>query len=98
MSAIPCSMARESRDAPPHAPMTIHVPAHQARLSAIAAAFIILPVVGSEKPTIYGHSGASGYRPEHTLASYRLAARMGAVLVARHEPAIGGTTDVAGHP
>jgi glycerophosphoryl diester phosphodiesterase len=62
-------------------------------------------------PTIYGHRGASGYRPEHTLASYRLAARMGAdyiepdlvetkdhVLVARHEPAIGGTTDVAQHP
>jgi glycerophosphoryl diester phosphodiesterase len=63
------------------------------------------------KPTIYGHRGAPGYRPEHTLASYRLAARMGAdyiepdlvmtkdhVLVVRHEPAIGGTTDVAKHP
>ena len=64
-----------------------------------------------DRPTIYGHRGASGYRPEHTLASYRLAARMGAdyiepdlvatqdgVLVARHEPAIGTTTDVAAHP
>src|SRR3954451_12270678 len=63
------------------------------------------------QPTIYGHRGAAGYRPEHTLASYRLGARMGAdyiepdlvmtkdhVLVARHEPAIGGTTDVAKHP
>jgi glycerophosphoryl diester phosphodiesterase len=62
-------------------------------------------------PTIYGHRGASGYRPEHTVGSYRLAARLGAdyiepdlvptkdgVLVARHEPAIGGTTDVADHP
>jgi glycerophosphoryl diester phosphodiesterase len=62
-------------------------------------------------PTIYGHRGAAGYRPEHTLASYRVAARLGAdyiepdlvstkdhVLVARHEPAIGGTTDVADHP
>jgi glycerophosphoryl diester phosphodiesterase len=61
--------------------------------------------------TIYGHRGAAGYRPEHTLASYRLAARMGAdyiepdlvstkdhQLVARHEPAIGATTDVADHP
>ncbi len=60
---------------------------------------------------IVGHRGASGYRPEHTLASYELAARMGAdyiepdlvttkdrVLVARHEPEIGGTTDVAKHP
>ncbi|NIJ14934.1 glycerophosphoryl diester phosphodiesterase [Saccharomonospora amisosensis] len=60
---------------------------------------------------VVGHRGASGYRPEHTLASYELAARMGAdyiepdlvttkdgVLVARHEPEIGGTTDVASHP
>ena len=63
------------------------------------------------KPLVIGHRGASGYRPEHTLASYELAARMGAdyiepdlvttkdgVLVARHEPEIGGTTDVASHP
>ncbi|MEV6348896.1 glycerophosphodiester phosphodiesterase [Actinoplanes sp. NPDC051851] len=60
---------------------------------------------------VVGHRGASGYRPEHTLASYELAARMGAdymepdlvitkdgVLVCRHEPEIGGTTDVAAHP
>jgi glycerophosphoryl diester phosphodiesterase len=65
----------------------------------------------ADKPTIYGHRGAAGYRPEHTLGSYRLAARMGAdyiepdlvstkdgALVARHEPAIGATTDVASHP
>jgi glycerophosphoryl diester phosphodiesterase len=62
-------------------------------------------------PIVIGHRGAAGYRPEHTLASYELAARMGAdyvepdlvvtsdgVLVCRHEPEIGGTTDVAGHP
>jgi glycerophosphoryl diester phosphodiesterase len=62
-------------------------------------------------PLVIGHRGASGYRPEHTLASYRLAIEMGAdyiepdlvatkdhVLVARHENEIGGTTDVAGHP
>jgi glycerophosphoryl diester phosphodiesterase len=66
---------------------------------------------GHDSFTIVGHRGASGYRPEHTLASYELAARMGAdyiepdlvvtrdgVLVARHEPEIGGTTDVANHP
>ncbi|HEX8157854.1 MAG TPA: glycerophosphodiester phosphodiesterase [Solirubrobacteraceae bacterium] len=58
-----------------------------------------------------GHRGASGQRPEHTLASYELAARMGAeyiepdlvatrdgVLVARHENEISGTTDVAERP
>ena len=62
-------------------------------------------------PIVIGHRGASGYRPEHTLAAYRLAIAMGAdyiepdlvstkdgVLVARHENEIGGTTDVAEHP
>lgn len=64
-----------------------------------------------ERFLVIGHRGASGYRPEHTLASYELAARLGAdyiepdlvttkdrVLVARHEPEIGETTDVAAHP
>lgn len=63
------------------------------------------------RPLVIGHRGASGYRPEHTLASYELAARMGAeyiepdlvttrdgVLVARHEPEISETTDVGAHP
>ncbi|MET9970954.1 glycerophosphodiester phosphodiesterase [Streptomyces sp. NPDC006356] len=64
------------------------------------------------RPTIIGHRGASGYRPEHTLGSYQLALDMGADiveagdlvptkdghLVCRHEPEIGGTTDVAEHP
>src|SRR5262245_34663232 len=63
------------------------------------------------RPLIIGHRGASGYRPEHTLASYELAARLGAdfvepdlvstkdgVLVARHENDITGTTDVASRP
>ncbi|MFC4071254.1 glycerophosphodiester phosphodiesterase [Actinoplanes subglobosus] len=66
---------------------------------------------GRTKPLVVGHRGASGYRPEHTLASYELAARLGAdylepdlvitkdgVLVCRHEPEIGGTTDVASRP
>jgi glycerophosphoryl diester phosphodiesterase len=60
---------------------------------------------------VIGHRGASGHRPEHTLAAYELAARMGAdyvecdvvstadrVLVCRHENEISGTTDVAAHP
>ena len=63
------------------------------------------------EPLVIGHRGASGYRPEHTLESYRTAIEMGAdyvepdlvptkdgVLVARHENEIGGTTDVAAHP
>jgi glycerophosphoryl diester phosphodiesterase len=60
---------------------------------------------------VIGHRGASGYRPEHTLAAYKFAARLGAdyiepdlaitkdgVLVARHEPEIEDTTDVEQHP
>ncbi|MBN3586095.1 glycerophosphodiester phosphodiesterase, partial [Algoriphagus aestuarii] len=56
---------------------------------------------------IISHRGASGHRPEHTLASYELGARYGGDfievdlvatadghLIARHEPEIGQTTDV----
>ena len=59
-------------------------------------------------PLVIGHRGASGYRPEHTLAAYEQAivqcadyiepdvvATRDGVLVARHENEIGGTTDVA---
>jgi len=60
---------------------------------------------------VIAHRGASALRPEHTLAAYAQAMLDGAdwiepdlvmtrdgVLVARHENAIGGTTDVASHP
>ena len=62
-------------------------------------------------PIVIGHRGASGLRPEHTLASYELAIEQGAdfiepdlvltrddVFVARHENDITETTDVATHP
>ena len=68
-------------------------------------------LVPSRPPVVIGHRGAPGHRPEHTLASYALAARLGAdflepdlvatadgVLVARHEPELGGTTDIASRP
>ncbi len=61
--------------------------------------------------TIIGHRGAPGYRPEHTMASYRLAIAMGVdavepdlvmtadgVLVVRHESDLRSTTDLADHP
>jgi len=64
----------------------------------------------AQLPIVIGHRGASGYRPEHTLASYELAIEMGAdyiepdlvstkdhVLVARHENDITATTNVADH-
>lgn len=63
------------------------------------------------RPIVIAHRGASGERPEHTLASYALAIERGAdyvepdlvatkdgALVARHENEISGTTDVASRP
>ncbi|WP_127996637.1 glycerophosphodiester phosphodiesterase [Piscinibacter defluvii] len=62
-------------------------------------------------PIVIGHRGASGHLPEHTLASYALAIELGADyvepdlvatkdghLIARHEPNITATTDVATRP
>ncbi len=67
--------------------------------------------VSAADPILIAHRGASGERPEHTLASYERAIDEGAdyiepdlvltkdgVLVARHENEISGTTDVADHP
>ena len=75
------------------------------------AASAAAPPPGEEPPLVIGHRGASGHLPEHTLASYRLAVRLGAdyiepdvvstkdgALVARHEPNITNTTDVRDHP
>ncbi|GLT21270.1 hypothetical protein GCM10007933_07220 [Zoogloea oryzae] len=59
-------------------------------------------------PLVIGHRGASGSLPEHTLESYKAAIEQGAdfiepdlvltkdgVMIARHEPMLDGTTDVA---
>ena len=61
-----------------------------------------------QAPLVIGHRGASGFLPEHTLEGYRLAIEQGAdfiepdlvmtkdgQLIARHEPMLDGTTDVA---
>lgn len=72
----------------------------------------VLPMAAAHAdPILIAHRGASGERPEHTLAGYERAIDQGAdyiepdlvltkdgVLVARHENEIGGTTDVADHP
>jgi glycerophosphoryl diester phosphodiesterase len=60
------------------------------------------------RPLVIAHRGASGLRPEHSLAAYELAIEHGAdaiepdvvvsrdgVLVLRHENELSGTTDVA---
>ncbi|AFZ02103.1 glycerophosphodiester phosphodiesterase [Calothrix sp. PCC 6303] len=62
-------------------------------------------------PIIIAHRGASGYRPEHTLAAYELAINQGAdyiepdlvmtqdgVLIARHENEISETTNIQDYP
>jgi glycerophosphoryl diester phosphodiesterase len=64
-----------------------------------------------QSPLVIGHRGAAGYLPDHTLESYELAIKLGADyiepdlvatkdghLIARHEPNITSTTDVASHP
>lgn len=69
------------------------------------------PAKSLPSPIVIAHRGASGERPEHTLAAYDLAIQKGADviepdlvptkdghLVARHENEISGTTDVAAHP
>ena len=79
-----------------------------------AAAAPVTPAAAEQplaEPIVIGHRGASGYRPEHTIAAYELAIEQGAdyiepdlvstqdgVLVARHENEISGTTDVADRP
>lgn len=68
-------------------------------------------VTATAAPIVIAHRGASGYRPEHTLAAYELAIGMGAdfiepdlvptsdgVLIARHENELGESTDVADRP
>ena len=85
-----------------------------ALLSILALGALMAPTAGAKKkakhqtnereqsPLVIGHRGASGFVPEHTLQSYRLAIKLGAdyiepdlvatkdgVLIARHEPIIG---------
>ena len=67
--------------------------------------------LNGEQPLVIGHRGSAGYLPDHTLEGYRLAIQNGAdfiepdlvatkdgELIARHEPNITGTTDVATRP
>jgi glycerophosphoryl diester phosphodiesterase len=101
--------------------MSLHLRSIRRVVAGLTLLGLLVPAAASAQPqataakarkfTIYGHRGAAGYRPEHTIGSYTLAARMGAdyiepdlvstkdhVLVVRHDPEIGETTDVAQHP
>jgi len=70
-----------------------------------------LPTLDGQQPLVVGHRGASGYLPEETLEAYALAIEQGAdvvepdlistkdgVLIARHDPNLAYSTDVASHP
>lgn len=70
-----------------------------------------LATLDGQSPLVIGHRGAAGYLPDHTLEGYLKAIEMGAdfiepdlvatkdgELIARHEPNITGTTDVASRP
>jgi glycerophosphoryl diester phosphodiesterase len=81
-------------------------------LSALALGLLAGPLHANtaplaERPIVIAHRGASGYLPEETMASYRLAVQMGAdfiepdlfmtadgVLVARHDRSLNATTNV----
>ena len=72
-----------------------------ATLTVMPTEQVLAGTLTGQPPIVIGHRGASGYRPEHTLAAYELAIQMGAdyiepdlvatkdgVLVARHENAL----------
>ena len=81
-------------------------------LSLMAGSSVAQEKTLTGEPTlIVAHRGASGYLPEHTLEAYAMAIGMGAdfiepdlvvtkdgILIARHEPMLSGTTDVANRP
>ncbi len=70
-----------------------------------------MPDPHNNRPLIIAHRGAPGYLPEHTVAGYDMAIRMGADyiepdlvftkdghLIVRHDHYLSDTTDVADHP
>ena len=76
-----------------------------------AGAAPVFPTLDGGAPLVVGHRGAAGSRLEETLEGYRFAIQQGAdfiepdvvptkdgVLIARHEPELGSTTDVSDHP
>lgn len=80
-------------------------------MRALLAALLVAFALPAQAQIVIAHRGASGERPEHTLAAYDRAIDQGAdyleidlvptkdgVLVARHEPELGETTDVAQRP
>ena len=74
----------------------------------LLAGLLLGPPAQAAEPLIIAHRGASGYLPEHTLAGYELAVKLGAdyiepdlqltsdgVLVAMHDETLQRTTNIA---
>ncbi len=70
-----------------------------------------MPTLDGKPPMVVAHRGASGYLPEETVEAYAKAIELGAdaiepdvvstkdgVLIARHDPNLAYSTDVAQHP
>lgn len=82
-----------------------------AAVPASAGPKTVFPTLDGKAPLVIAHRGASGYMPDHTLEAYAKAIELGAdfiepdlvatkdgVLIARHEPNLKDTTDVAKRP
>ncbi len=93
--------------------MPLHLPLLAILLSGpvLAAGSSPFPTLDGKPPLVVAHRGASGYLPDHTLEGYAKAIELGAdyiepdlvstkdgVLIARHEPNLKDTTDVARRP
>ncbi|MGF1458960.1 MAG: glycerophosphodiester phosphodiesterase family protein [Leptolyngbyaceae cyanobacterium] len=91
-------------------PYVLHFDSEGVLLEAPIAtpSFADLDTLNGQDPLVIGHRGASGDFPEHTLEAYRAAIAAGAdfiepdlvitsdgVLIARHEPMLDDTTNVA---
>jgi glycerophosphoryl diester phosphodiesterase len=87
------------------------LPVVSAGTAQAAPGVVVAPRPLVDKVLVIAHRGASGYRPEHTLAAYRLAVQQGAdafdvdlvssrdhQLVALHDLELSSVTDVAAHP
>jgi glycerophosphoryl diester phosphodiesterase len=93
---------------PTHFALAFSTLAAVALLQACGGSDPAFKTLSGDAPLVIGHRGASGLLPEHTLEAYRLAVAQNAdfvepdlvltkdgVMIARHEPMLDGTTDVA---
>lgn len=82
-----------------------------AMMNVVQAGSMQCPTLDGKKPLVIAHRGASAYMPDHTLQGYTKAVELGAdfiepdlvstkdgVLIARHEPNLKDTTDIATRP